>query len=282
MKTINRILGLGLIIFFHLLPAKAFSHTQTIFCAETGDIKGTVKDETGKPVGYANIVVLGVGAGAVAAEDGSFSIRSINPGKYDVQASFTGMNPQVIKGVSITANAVTYLDFKLTLVMGKVVVIKSEDYVTPIVDKNYTTMTTIPAKTVMEMERGNIVTMITNLCSSCSETNDHQLVMRGARPGTVEYVVDGERQWGITQVPSQMIEQVTVLSGGIPAEYGDLSGGVVIISTKNYISGMRESRDMQETVYENKESEKKASTPAPKKVKKEKRKKKVVKESSQS
>jgi hypothetical protein len=100
------------------------------------------------------------------------------------------------------------------------------------------------------MEHGNINGMITNMCSSCSETSDRQLVMRGARTGTVEYIVDGQRMFGTAEVPSQAIEQVTILSGGIPAEYGDLTGGVIIISTKNFISGMRESRLMREAILE--------------------------------
>jgi outer membrane receptor protein involved in Fe transport len=56
--------------------------------------------------------------------------------------------------------------------------------------------------------------------------------------------------FGTAEVPSQAIEQVTILSGGIPAEYGDLTGGVIIISTKNFISGMRESRLMREAILE--------------------------------
>ena len=114
-------------------------------------------------------------------------------------------------------------------------------------------MVTIGAELAGELEHGNLNGMITAVCSSCSETPDHQLVMRGARTGTVEYVVDGQRMFGTAQVPSQAIEQVSVLMGGIPAEYGDLTGGVIVVSTKDFVSGSRASKIMRKAILENKQ-----------------------------
>jgi hypothetical protein len=254
MNIIAKILGLIFVLFSSYGKANAAARISLNYCSETGDIKGTVNDEYNKPMAYANVRVIGTGNGSSTAEDGSFTIHAINPGTYDVQASYLGKNTAVIKGVEIGSNQTTYLNFKLVSPEQHGVVIEAySTYVKPIVSPVYTSMITISATLAGELEHGNTVGMITDVCSSCSETPDHQLVMRGARTGTVEYVVDGERMFGTAQVPSQAIQQVSVLMGGIPAEYGDFTGGVIIISTKDYVSGIRESKMMRKAVLENKQ-----------------------------
>ncbi|OPZ99136.1 MAG: TonB dependent receptor [Bacteroidetes bacterium ADurb.Bin408] len=56
--------------------------------------------------------------------------------------------------------------------------------------------------------------------------------VRGAREeGTVTYI-DGVKVRGSSGIPQAAIDQVTVLTGGLPAQYGDATGGVVNITTK--------------------------------------------------
>ena len=255
MKTLVKMLCFTALLLSVFTKAGASNRMILFYCSETGDIKGTVTDENNKPIAYANVVILGTGAGASTADDGSFTIHSINPGKYDVKASYIGKKASTINDVEIGSNQTTYLNFKLHAAVASSVGVVIEDYsnyVKPIVPTEYTSMVTIPEALATELEHGNINGMITAVCSSCSETPDHQLVMRGARAGTVEYVVDGQRMFGTAQVPSQAIQQVNILMGGIPAEYGDLTGGVIVISTKDYISGMRESKMMRKSILDNK------------------------------
>jgi hypothetical protein len=51
-------------------------------------------------------------------------------------------------------------------------------------------------------------------------------------------VVAGE----VPNVPSTAIQNLTVYTGGIPAKYGDMTGGVVVIETKGYMDFYRESQ----------------------------------------
>ena len=55
-----------------------------------------------------------------------------------------------------------------------------------------------------------------------------------------QYIIDGEKLIGSIEVPATAIQSASIISGGVPAAYGDLTGGVVIITTKDYFSGMRE------------------------------------------
>jgi hypothetical protein len=255
MKTLSRVI-LSFILCLSIYPqAKASTRLKLEFLSETGDIKGTVLDDHKKPLAFANVVVLGTGSGASTNDDGSFIIHGINPGTYDIKASYLQMESVTKTGVSIRPNEITYVNFvlepKKSLDSGVVIVGKKEAWQESPVHKDYSTYNTIPQKLYEELGSQSVNDKIMSVCSSCSMSSDNQLVMRGARSGSVEYIIDGQKVFGSTQVPNQAVEQLTVLSGGIPAEYGDLTGGVIIISTKDYVSGSYESRVMREKILAN-------------------------------
>lgn len=56
---------------------------------------------------------------------------------------------------------------------------------------------------------------------------------RGGRENTTGIFIDGVKQVGVTGMPVAMYGQITTFSGGLPAEYGDVSGGVMVISSRN-------------------------------------------------
>ena len=113
MKALLKTVGLTLLLLTGIGKSNASSMITMEYCSETGDIKGTVNDEYDKAIEFANVIVEGTGNGATTAEDGSFTIHGINPGKYDVKASYVGKKPSVINGVAIGANQTAYLKFKL-------------------------------------------------------------------------------------------------------------------------------------------------------------------------
>jgi outer membrane receptor for ferrienterochelin and colicin len=65
--------------------------------------------------------------------------------------------------------------------------------------------------------------------------NGKGLYVRGSRSGATSYIVDGNKTMQVPNVPGLGIAEMEVLTGGIPAEYGDCTGGVVIITTKDYM-----------------------------------------------
>ena len=56
--------------------------------------------------------------------------------------------------------------------------------------------------------------------------------VRGSRSDATEYYVDGIKVRGSMGVPTSGIEQITVITGGVPAQYGDATGGIISITTK--------------------------------------------------
>ena len=61
-----------------------------------------------------------------------------------------------------------------------------------------------------------------------------QLHVRGARSDANAYFIDGIRVHSIDQLPQQSIETIQVYTGGIPAQYGDVTGGVINVTTKSH------------------------------------------------
>jgi outer membrane receptor protein involved in Fe transport len=61
-----------------------------------------------------------------------------------------------------------------------------------------------------------------------------QVIIRGSRPGDAVYYIDGVKMTDMSAVPGVAIGGLEAYTGGIPAKYGDTTGGVIILETKSY------------------------------------------------
>lgn len=233
------------------VPALFLSLTVLAQADGSGTIKATVVDERQQPMPGTVVRIIGSNIGGTTDLDGVVTIRAISAGTYDVEARMLNYKVYIKKAVIVKAGQTAYLDFAMQLkdVSCDTCVVFTV-YAEGPIDKNYSTITNISAEQIrnMAVQPGNIVGMVTNTCSSCSQTPSGGLVMRGSRPGQSQLFVDGEKMYGSANVPGLAIGQVTVLSGGIPAEYGDLSGGAIIVTTKNYNTGFLYKQAMYEAV----------------------------------
>lgn len=59
-------------------------------------------------------------------------------------------------------------------------------------------------------------------------------LVRGSRRGDVEVFIDGVKIIGSTEIPKSSFHSAEVYYGGVPAKYGDTTGGLVLIKTKSY------------------------------------------------
>jgi iron complex outermembrane receptor protein len=81
--------------------------------AQTGRIRGAVRDATGGALSGATVRVQGSGASrrTTSGSDGTYSIANLAPGTYTVSASLPGLRTQSQQGVSVAANAEVVVDF---------------------------------------------------------------------------------------------------------------------------------------------------------------------------
>lgn len=71
--------------------------------------------------------------------------------------------------------------------------------------------------------------------SGITRDSEGQLYFRGARPQSTVTFVDGVKTGStVSQLPGRAIGNITVYTGGVPAKYGDCTGGVIIMETKSY------------------------------------------------
>ena len=81
--------------------------------AQTYSISGVVKDEDGKPLIGANVVITGTGRGAATNENGKYEINNLDPGSYTLEFSMIGYSSVTIAGKKITNSSVT-VDVRMT------------------------------------------------------------------------------------------------------------------------------------------------------------------------
>lgn len=101
-----------------ILLLLAIAATLILAQAQSGELKGTVKDGTDQPIPFANIAVYKgpqlVTAG-VANIDGEYSIKPITHGIYDVEMSSVGFSKSRYTQVVIDSGKITFLNGTLTV-----------------------------------------------------------------------------------------------------------------------------------------------------------------------
>jgi outer membrane receptor for ferrienterochelin and colicin len=65
-----------------------------------------------------------------------------------------------------------------------------------------------------------------------SDANGNITSVRGSRSGSTFYYIDGIKVRGSTSLPKSAIEEVSVMTGGVPANFGDATGGIISITTR--------------------------------------------------
>jgi len=205
--------------------------------AGTGTLKGQITDKsTGETLPFVNLIVLQNGtqkAGAASDLDGNFSISSLQAGTYTLKVSFVGykkfqVNDLLIKGDKITFQNVPLESGDVTLDEFTVV-----DYEVPLIDKDGGasggTMTKDEIAKMPGRSAGSIAAQVGGVQT---DGNGSISSVRGARSEATYYYIDGIKVRGSSNLPKSAIQEVSVITGGLPASYGDATGGIISITTR--------------------------------------------------
>ncbi|MFY8185329.1 MAG: carboxypeptidase regulatory-like domain-containing protein [Bacteroidia bacterium] len=231
-----------------LLGAIAFLVLTAIGIAQntTGEIKGLVTDDQHNPAIGAEIKALQGGVlikNAIADIDGKYTLKPLQPGQYEVLISFTGFKTNRYIKVSVEVEEASYLDSEMeinTLIGFDVVADKPWEK--SIVDVSYVTMHKLSLEQLNQMavSKGDVKGMIANISSDIIVTDNGEIFSRGSRAGSSKYYVDGDVLPFGTEVTGMAIQNLSVITGGIPAQYGDGTGAVIVVNTRDYFSGIAE------------------------------------------
>ena len=203
--------------------------------AQTGTLKGTVLDGlSGEVIPFANVIIERNGtqtAGTTTDFDGKFTIKPIEPGTYTVKATFVGYQTFVMTGIIISANKITFQDLKLSsgIQKGEVVIV---EYKKPLIDQDNITGETKTAEEIVAMPTRSVASVAATTAGIYQRDEGESLNVRGSRSDATDYYIDGIKVRGTLGVPQSAIEQITVMTGGLPAQYGDATAGIISITTK--------------------------------------------------
>jgi len=204
-----------------------------------GTIKGVVTDKkTNLPLAGVNVVVKGTYMGAATDSKGQFSITSMNPGQYDIQASIIGYKIQLKTGIKVIPGETQTLNFELEesyLAFGQEIVVVGEK---PLLEVDLTaseerlTSSDIDQKIVESVD--DLIGQQAGVVKSGNEIH-----IRGGRADESLYIVDGISikdplsGYGNTlYINPDAIKELKVITGGFNAEYGQAMSGVVDVITK--------------------------------------------------
>lgn len=208
----------------------------TLAFSQQGRLQGKVYEKGSRePVSFANIV-LEVGgsivAGATSDFNGNYVINPIPPGKYDLRATFVGYNPVFVKGISITGNQITFYDVVMMGTSIDLQTVEVIEYKIPLISKDQTTSgASVTAEEIKKMPNRSADAVAATVGGVFSADGERGNV-RGARSDATAMYIDGVRVIGNSNLPQSAIEQVDVILGGTPAQYGDATGGIINVTTK--------------------------------------------------
>lgn len=239
MQDMTRLLRLLLVLMFTGISAQVLAQGQS------GSILGKVVDDKGEPVvGVAVQAIQGgiTKAGNITDIDGNYVIKPLAPGRFDVKVNYIGYRENLITGVIVSPDKATEVNVKLvpeSEVLKEVII---TEYKVPLIDKYGSGNN--PVKTSDEIERmptRNTTSMASTAPGVYSQGDGDNLNIGGARGEGTLYIIDGVQVLGGRGInlPQGAIDQMQVLTSGIPAKYGDAIGGVVTITTKGISDKIR-------------------------------------------
>lgn len=248
-------------VIFALVALTSFLLAGSVFAAVTGKLNGTVRDaQSGEPLPGANVVIDGTQRGATTDVNGYYVILLVEPNTYRITASMVGYDAQSQTEVRIQSDHTSTVDFQIretALALGELVVVAER----PPVEPDKTT-----SKYILSSEDLDAVPIVRDmehfmeLQAGVSISPDGKdISIRGGDAGDVAYVVDGVRivttdhggsnsdaasdivsgdagGFRTSQgrsVNKTSIQELTVITGGYGAEYGNAQGGVVSVVTRS-------------------------------------------------
>jgi len=227
---------------FFLVVILSLLATQIALAGTTGKLTGRVYDKsTGVPLPGVNVIIRGSSMGAATNLDGGYFIINVPVGTYTMTASMMGYSPLEVQNVQISADLTRTIDFPLSetqLDIVREVVVVAER---PIVERDVTSSSKrLDGATIERMPVTTFTDVVANQAGAVETGGGYSggLHIRGGRDNEVVYVVDGViandpvyMQRGVN-IETNAIAEMSVISGGFNAEYGEAMSGIVNIITK--------------------------------------------------
>src|ERR671939_239307 len=230
-----------------ILTATLFTCALATAQARIGTIQGTVKDPNGAVVPNAKVTikqsVTGYNQTAQTDEQGTFKLVNVPFNTYVVRAEASGFQA-VEQSVDLESNIPLNVDLALSVAGTAVSVTVTTSSAE--IEPDRTSSDTDISQTVLERPAGAAPSRaIENIVASTPGfvTDDNGRMHPRGSESQVQYVVDGipvpDNMSAIfsSSLDARTLRTVEVLTGGIPAEFGDKLAGVINVNTRSGLEG---------------------------------------------
>ena len=221
-----------------------FVVTHWALAQDTGTITGNVSDKTGG-LSAATVQVIGTNLGTAADTEGNFIISGVPTGERKLEIRLIGYQP-LTKEVTVTAGqtveaSITLQESNVNLEEIVVTGTRTAKRITdsPVIVNliNSEELNQVVATDLSEGLRFQPGLRIEKDCQTCNYT---QIRMNGLPGGYSQILINGRPifspltgLYGMEMIPTNMIERIEVVRGGVSALYGSSAiGGTVNVITK--------------------------------------------------
>ncbi|MGB9664438.1 MAG: TonB-dependent receptor [Ignavibacteria bacterium] len=209
-----------------------------------GEVKGKVVSEDGSPIPNVNLILLGTIYGTSTDLNGQFILRDLPSGKYKLKASAVGYETKLIE-INLLQSRVIELKIVLKQVAVEIQSIEVRGSKIQSQEDTRTSLIKIePRSAKMLPGAGEDVLRTLQALPGVSSINDFssQLIIRGSGPDQNLIIFDDVevfnpyRLYGaISMFNPETVEDISLITGGFPAKYGDRLSAVLDVSNRDGI-----------------------------------------------
>ncbi len=241
--------GRGLTLAWAILAVALVSSMATPALAQSGrgTITGVVRDASGSLVPGAAVTATNRGTNAVTTvttnADGLYSLRNLPIGTYSVNFTLSGFLPYTQEGIALGLGETITLDHTLTVGgLAEAVTVNAD---TALLNRSNPEIGTSMASDIvtnlpLNFAGGRSLENFAYAIAPSVEGNNWTSHINGGADFTKEVVLDGTSaviqiggHIGESSPSMEAVEEFTVQTSGIPAEYGRTAGGVFNFSLKS-------------------------------------------------
>jgi len=228
-----------------LLIASAPAFAQTT----TGDIVGTVSDESGGVLPGVTVTLTGEYAAgsftSVTSGRGLYRFSRLHPGFYDLSFGMEGFSPQTRTGLRVTLGATAEENVTLSLgALTEEVTITADSVVVDATNVGMSNAFDKEMVSKLPTRRSSVYDLmatapgITQVTDNSGAGVGHGLMSMGSETDANSFQLDGisttsRSQGRVWLFPSpDIVEEVEIITLGAPAEYGHVPGAVFNVITR--------------------------------------------------
>jgi len=204
---------------------------------QTGTLKGKIMDDkTKEEIPGVSVILVGTYKGTTSDVNGGYEIKDIKPEDYSVKIRCLGYADKIINGVKIT-EGVKVFNITITELSNEMNTVEIVGGNSLINLESAKSEIKVGKDDIEEMNTRDVQELVGNM-NGVSQNPDG-IQIRGGRVYETEYVIDGVSAkdplagtgFGVN-VASNAINDVTVTTGGVGAEYGYATSGVIATNIK--------------------------------------------------